>query len=177
MATRAVLLSLVFGLAASVSWMSACTTAAPPATGTVAERADDSAPEQAARKAHDAYVAGLNANNVDAFLATITDDAVILPPDSEPISGRAAIGELMKGHLGAYDKKWERTTQEFEVRGDLAYEWYAYTSTDTPKAGGSAAGTPVVTCGGNGISIYRRGADGVWRVSRDAWTIARKTGA
>jgi ketosteroid isomerase-like protein len=169
---------------ASALSMSACTTSAPPATGATAERApsaaapaSDTAAEQAAHKAHDAYVAGINSNDLDTFLATISDDAVFLPPNSEPISGKAAVGEWVKGYLAAYETKWVKTSKEFEVRGDLAYEWYVYESTDTPKAGGPAAGTPVVTDTGNGINIYRRGTDGVWRVSRDAWTTTRKAGA
>lgn len=175
-------LSLGLGLVASVLSMSACTnTAAPPATGATVERAPDAAAdaaaEQAAHKAHDAYVAGINSNNLDTFLATITDDAVFLPPNAEPISGKAAVGAWVKDYLAAYETKWVKTSKEFVVRGDLAYEWYAYTSTDTPKAGGPAAGTPVVTDTGNGINIYRRGADGVWRVSRDAWATARKSAA
>ena len=185
MTTRTPFLSLGFGLLAAVFWTAACTTSAPPATGATAERAPapgaaaatDAASEQAARKAHDAYVAGINSNTLDTFLATITEDAVFMPPNSEPIVGKAAVGEWVKGYLAAYETKWEKTSKEFEVRGDLAYEWYVYTSTDTPKAGGPAAGTPVVTDTGNGVNIYRRGADGVWRVSRDAWTTTRKAGA
>lgn len=175
---RAPFRSLGFGLFASVLSLSACTTAAPPATGAAANgSATDAAAEQAAHKAHDAYVAGINSNNLETFLATITDDAVFLPPNSEPVSGKAAVGEWVKGYLAAYETKWEKTSKEFVVRGDLAYEWYAYASTDTPKAGGPAAGSPVVTDTGNGVNIYRRGGDGVWRVWRDAWTTTRKAGA
>jgi hypothetical protein len=35
----------------------------------------------------------------------------------------------------------------------------------------------VVTDTGNGINIYRRGPDGVWRVARDASTTTRKASA
>jgi len=170
MTTRFPFLSCGFGLIAAVLAMSACTnTAAPPATGAVADTASvDSAAEQAAHQAHDAYVAGINSNSLATFLATISDDAVFLPPNSEAISGKAAVGAWVKDYLAAYETKWVKTSQEFVVRGDLAYEWYAYTSTDTPRAGGPAAGTPVVTDTGNGINIYRRGPDGVWRVARDA---------
>ena len=181
MTRRSPFLAPGFGLLAAVLSMSACTTGAPPATGTVAGTATadtaaaDAAAEQAAHKAHDAYVAGINSNDLDTFLATITEDAVFLPPNSEPISGRAAVGDWVKGYLAAYETKWVKTSKEFVVRGDLAYERYAYTSTDTPKAGGPAAGSPVATDTGNGINIYRRGPDGVWRVARDAWTTTRKS--
>ena len=179
---RSPFLSLGLGLLAAALSMSACTnTAAPPATGATTapapDAAADAAAEQAAHQAHDAYVAGINSNNLETFLATISDDAVFLPPNSEPIAGKAAVGEWVKGYLAAYETTWVKTSKEFVVRGDLAYEWYVYTSTDTPKVGGPAAGTPVVTDTGNGINIYRRGADGVWRVARDAWTTTRKASA
>ncbi len=81
----------------------------------------------------------------------------------------------MKDYFTAYESKWEKTSKEFIVRGDWAYEWYAYSSVDTPRPGGPAAGTPVVTDSGNGINIYRRSADGAWRVARDGWSTARKS--
>lgn len=182
---RSPFLPFAAGLMASALSLWACTnTAAPPATGATTapppatvDAAAEQAAEQAAHKAHDAYVAGINSNNLDAFLATISDDAVFLPPNSEPISGKPAVGEWVKGYLAAYETKWVKTSKEFVVRDDLAYEWYSYTSTDTPKVGGAAAGTPVVTDTGNGINIYRRGPDGVWRVARDAWTTTRKVSA
>ena len=37
-----------------------------------------------------------------------------------------------------------------------------------PHGGGAA-----YTDSGNGINIYRKGEDGVWRVARDAWATDR----
>lgn len=166
--------ALCLGLLIALVPVSACTTAAPPATGAASPSATDAAAEQAAHKAHEAYVAAINSNNLENFLATVTDDVVFIAPNSDAISGKAAVGAWVKDYLAAYETKWEKTTKEFVVRGDLAYEWYAYKSIDTPKAGGPAAGTPVVTDTGNGVNIYRRGPDGVWRVARDVWSTTRK---
>ena len=128
--------------------------------------ADD---EAGAHKAHEAYVQAINSNQLAAFLATVTDDIVFLPPNSQPIQGKAAVGAWVKDYMGAYRTEWVKTSKEFVVRGDLAYEWYAYKSVDTPRPDGPAKGTPVVTDTGNGVNIYRRGVDGVWHVARDAW--------
>lgn len=127
----------------------------------------------AAQQAHTAYLAGINSNNLAQFLTTVTDDIVYIPPNSSPLNGKAVVGEWVKGYLEAYATVWEKQSLEFVVEGDLAYETYRYKSVDTARAAGPAAGTPVVIDTGNGINIYRRGADGVWRVSRDAWATDR----
>ena len=86
---------------------------------------------------------------------------------------RAVVSDWVRGYLEAYQTVWEKTSVEFTVRDDLAVERYTYRSVDTPRAGGPAAGTPVVTDSGNGINIYQRGADGKWRVARDSWATDR----
>ena len=132
--------------------------------------ADDAAAnEAAAKQAHATYLAAINSNSLAQFNAAITDDIVFLPPNSAALVGRAVVSDWVKGYLEAYQTVWVKTSVEFTVRDDLAYERYTYKSVDTPRPGGPAAGTPVVTDTGNGINIYQRGADGKWRVARDGW--------
>jgi ketosteroid isomerase-like protein len=139
------------------------------ACGGGSDAEDAAANEAGAEKAHVAYVAAINSNDLAQFNATITDDIVYLPPNSPALVGRAAVSEFAKGYFEAYQTVWVKTSVEFTVRDDLAYERYTYKSVDTPRPGGPAAGTPVVTDTGNGINIYQRGADGKWRVARDGW--------
>ena len=122
--------------------------------------------ESAAHAAHAAYVNAINSNDVDALLATVTDDVVYLPPNSPAIVGSRDVGEWVAEYFSEFHSKWVKTSVEFVVRDDLAYEWYAYHSTDSPRDGAGE----VVTDTGNGLNIYRRGDDGVWRVWRDMWT-------
>ena len=61
---------------------------------------------------------------------------------------------------------------EFVVMGDWAFEQYAYTSTEIPRGGGLE-----VRDTGKGLIIYRRDADGTWRVARDAWNSNRPAGS
>ena len=132
--------------------------------------ADDAAAnEAAAEQAHVTYLAAINSNDLAQFNAAITDDIVYLPPNSAALVGRAVVSDWVKGYLEAYQTVWVKTSIEFIVRDDWAYERYSYRSVDTPRAGGPADGTPVVTDTGNGINIYQRGADGKWRVARDGW--------
>ena len=132
--------------------------------------ADDAAiRDAAAHQAHVAYVAAINANDLAKFDAVVTDDVVYVPPNSKPLIGRAAVKEFAAGYFAAYRTVWQKTSLDFTVDHDTAYETYQYKSVDTPRTDGPAAGTPVATDTGTGINVYRRGADGVWRVARDAW--------
>jgi ketosteroid isomerase-like protein len=122
------------------------------------------AADAAAHRAHDAYVAAINSNNVDSMLAMVTDDVVFMAPDAPPFIGRDALRPWLEGYVAAFDTRWDKPVQEFVVNGDWAWERYAYSHVDTPKAGGDP-----VKGSGWGLIIYQRGADGVWRVARDSW--------
>ena len=139
------------------------------ACGGGSDAEDAAANEAAAKQAHVSYLAAINSNNLAQFNAAITDDIVYLPPNSPALVGRAAVSDFAKGYFEAYQTVWVKTSVEFVVRDDWAYERYTYKSVDAPRPGGPAAGTPVVTDTGNGINIYQRGADGKWRVARDGW--------
>jgi ketosteroid isomerase-like protein len=125
---------------------------------------DGAAPTSDAHAAHLAYVDAINSNNLDSLLAMLTDDAVFMPPNEARLVGKAAVRPWVAGYFEAFRTRWDKTTLEFVVCGEWAFEQYAYTSTDTPRAGGA-----VVRDTGKGINIYRRGEDGKWRVARDAW--------
>lgn len=166
--------TLAFGLAVlALAGATACSSN----TGTTAAPATDTAAvEAAAHHAHDLYLVAINSNNVDAFLGTVTDDIAFFPPNSPAIQGKKDVGAWVKDYFGAYQTSWEKTSKEFIVRGDLAYEWYEYKSVDVPRPDGPAKDTPTVEDTGNGINIYRRGDDGVWRVARDGWSTSKKAG-
>ena len=112
---------------------------------------DVAANEAAAKQAHVTYLAAINSNDLAQFNAVITDDIVYLPPNSAALVGKAAVSDFAKGYFEAYRTVWVKTSVEFIVRDDWAYERYTYKSVDTPSPGGPADGTPVVTDTGNGI--------------------------
>lgn len=151
----------------------ACNSGSPTALDSSVARADSVANDAAAKQAKVAYLAGINSNNLGQFLSTLTEDVVYVAPNTPVLIGKAAVGEWVRGYLDAYVTRWEKKTEEFVVRGDLAYERYSYKSVDTPRAGGPAAGTPVVTDTGNGLNVYRKGIDGVWKLARDSWATDR----
>lgn len=124
----------------------------------------DAKADESAHRAHDAYVAAINSNDLETFLAMLTDDVVFMAPNAPRLVGKDAVREWAAPYLEAYQIHWEKTTLEFIVLGDWAIEQYAYEEHDTPRGA-----WPVLRDTGKGINIYRRGADGAWRVARDAW--------
>jgi uncharacterized protein (TIGR02246 family) len=127
----------------------------------------DTATDTNVHHAHEAYLDAINSNDTARFLTTVTDDIAFLPPNSDPIEGKDAVGAWVAGYFEAIQTKWTKTTVELVVAGELAYEWYRYEVVDTPRDGGDST-----TDAGNGVNIYRIDADGTWRVSRDIWATA-----
>jgi len=121
------------------------------------------ADKAAIRKGTDTVVAIANASpkDWDAYVrADYTEDAVVLPPDTPPVQGWAAIKSYIvkEGEISSF--KIEML--EIEGRGDLAYVRGTYSMTVTvPGATGPTQGT------GKYIEIWRKHADGSWKVIRD----------
>lgn len=122
------------------------------------------ATDSTAHRAHEAYTTAINSNNLDSLAGMFTDDVVFLAAHAPPIVGKAAVRAWAAEYLKAFTTHWEKTSLEFIVSGEWAFERYSYKSTDTPKSRGS-----VVTDTGWGLVVYHRDADGKWRVARDAF--------
>lgn len=94
--------------------------------------------------------------------AHYTDDAVLLPPGGETVTGRKAIAEYF-GHFPKLEKlQWKRT--EVVGNSDLAYAMGSFSFEMT----GPNATKPLVERG-KYIEIWRRQADGSWKITRDIW--------
>ncbi len=111
------------------------------------------------------YLERINSNDLDTVMAGFTDDVVFQAPHGPEVAGKAALREWIGGYLAAFDTQWVKTSQDMIVSGDYAIERYAYQSTDTSKADGA-----VHTDEGKGLIVYHKERDGVWRVTRDAWS-------
>src|SRR4051812_24126179 len=110
--------------------------------------------------AHENYVAAINSNKVDTLMSDLTDDIVYQAPGIPELVGKVAVRPWAASYFGAYQTRWEKTSIGFTVSGDWAFERYTYRSTDTDNKTGA-----VTTDVGKGINIFRRGADGKWRVA------------
>ena len=90
------------------------------------------------------------------------DDAIMVPPNHPDIRGRAAIEAFLASFPPFSDYRLE--TLEIEGQGDLAYERGTNSMTLTPPGGRPAEWRSKY------LVIYRRQADGSWKVSREIFT-------
>ncbi len=110
-----------------------------------------------------AEIAALVAEDMDAHLATLTEDCIMLPPNEPAVVGHEAIAEWHGGFIEMFDIAGGYTGSEVVVLGDWAIERYTGEVTVTPAEGDAATETI------KGIHIYRRQADGSWKIAQDIW--------
>lgn len=138
--------------------------------GSRGKKDDPAATLAAVQAAHAAYVAAINANSVETWLASLTDDVVFFVPNQKAIVGKPAVAAWATRYLTEVTTKWNKTVSDFVVSGDWAFGTYAYTAADSviihdpeTEGGGTANDS------GWGLVVYHHERDGQWRVARDAW--------
>jgi uncharacterized protein (TIGR02246 family) len=126
----------------------------------------DDAPFTAAVRALDeAFARHANAGDAGQLAADCyADDAVVLPPNSPFVQGRGQIAELFRELLEAEAGDLVRETTPLHVAGDLGYGvgHYAFII--------RGHGTEPVRETGKHLLVYRRQADGTWKVAADMFS-------
>jgi len=132
--------------------LAGCTTTAP-------SKAED---EAAIGAFNQRYLKAINDGDIAALSALTTDGHIMIPPSRAPVVGKEA-NDTLNGRVFQQfkiDETW--TPVETVITGDWAYQRGTFTVDATPKAGGTTRRTS-----GNFLRIYRRQADGSWRMIRD----------
>jgi uncharacterized protein (TIGR02246 family) len=102
----------------------------------------------------------VNAKDWPGWTAHFADDGVMMPPNSQPIQGRAAILTWSEGYPPSSDFRLDLS--EIEGTATMAYARGTYSMMLTlPGA------TAPVADKGKYIEIWRKQADGSWKVVRD----------
>lgn len=119
------------------------------------------APEPAARQAIEAavtrYVNASNRGDADALMELYAEDAVLLPPDHEPIEEREAIGEFWRRGT---DQGLEVSTLRVDTDGQLGYLVGRYRLPATEEEPADS---------GKYVMCLKRQADGSWKLTADIW--------
>lgn len=96
----------------------------------------------------------------EAFYQYLTDDALQLPNNAEPVVGRDVIRESMQKAPEAL-LTWKPQKAEVAQSGDLGYTWGAYeVKTQNPN------GVENIRYG-KYLNIWKKQADGKWKVAVD----------
>ena len=121
--------------------------------------------EQAARKTLRDYVAACNAGSAEAYMATLTRDAVFCPPGQPPVKGRDAIGAWAKeGFFDVFDVDFKADFDRVIVAGSEVMAPGSFSLQLEPKAGGDST-----TLTGTFFNIFREESPGSWKYAWAVW--------
>jgi uncharacterized protein (TIGR02246 family) len=129
---------------------------------TDASRADDAL--VAVARAATALLIAVNASDLEAVLGVWCDDGVMMPPHHPSIHGLAQIRRYFERLFRQSRFEFSFTSSRIEIAGDVAFERVEYAASAWPAEGGSE-----VRDVGKGLHVYRRQANGAWKLAMDIW--------
>ena len=115
------------------------------------------------KKGSEAWMAAFNAGDAAGIAALYSESAMLLPPDATQLRGRQAVQDTFQAWIDGGLKDAVLETVEFETSGDLAYLIGLF-SVKVP-----ADNDQMITATGTYLEVWKREADGVWRLHRDTW--------
>ncbi len=126
---------------------------------------DDAA---AVRAVDEAYVSGWRGNDRTAVMATLSDDAVLLPQDMAPIRGSAEIEDYWwpAGRPTTIVTEYENSVHELDVSGDMAY---VRGTADLTFEWETGSGVQQQSSRSAYLMVLRRDSDGSWKITHRMW--------
>lgn len=125
---------------------------------------DTAADEQAIAAVRGREMTAFNAGAADSALAVFSADAVLMPPNEPMRAGADEIRTWLQGMTNQFAVEGRYSDAQVTVTGDVAVERFVAELRVTPKAGGATVEERF-----KGIHVYRRQADGSWRITHDVW--------
>jgi uncharacterized protein (TIGR02246 family) len=122
--------------------------------------------DQQIRALIDTWCEASAAGDLTAQFNLITDDVVFLTPGRPPMR-REEFAAQFRAAIEIVTIECRPNVQEITVSGDLAVCWNLLEVSFTPIAGGETS-----KHAGSTLTAFRRGADGQWRIWRDANLLA-----
>lgn len=130
---------------------------APPVT----EEMDVDQVRKAIEEANLKFGEAVRLGDATALADLYTEDATLLPPDSDMIQGKQGIEAFWNGGLKMGIKDAVLTTVDVSGSGDLAYEIGKFTLTVQPE------GQEPIEQKGKYVVVWKQTADGSWKLHVD----------
>jgi uncharacterized protein (TIGR02246 family) len=124
----------------------------------------------AIRAANESFMSAFKRADAGAVAALYTETAKLLPPDSDMLTGRAAIESFWRAAMNIGIKEATLETLDVEQREDLAVETGRYRLTIQAEQAES------MTDVGKYVVVWKKDG-GVWRVHIDIWNTGAATTA
>jgi ketosteroid isomerase-like protein len=109
------------------------------------------------------YLKSINEEDIAALSALTTDGHVMLPPNREPVVGKAANDALNGAAFQRYDFSETWRPVETVVDGNLGFQRGTFTVIANPKTEDGDR----LEVNGSFLRIYQRQPNGEWRMTRD----------
>ena len=127
--------------------------------------------EAGIRQLHDTWIDAVNRGDLACLLDLMADDVVFLNPGRPPV-GKDGFPAGFRGAHDRFELRCRSDLEEVVVVGDFAYA----RSRDSLSLRSRQGAEPTVRLQGDRLTIYRRQADGRWRLARDAHTLSPEAG-
>ncbi|MCH8621494.1 SgcJ/EcaC family oxidoreductase [Undibacterium sp. TS12] len=101
--------------------------------------------------------------DVDNLLDLMEEDVVFLVAGLAPMRGRQQFADNLRAVLQSHAINSRSEIHDIYTSGDLAYSWSYLKVTISPRQGGQD-----MVRQGHVLTVWRKHADGKWRISRDA---------
>ena len=121
-------------------------------------------PRTAITEANARFEQALSRGDTAALAAMYTADAQVLPPNGAPVRGPADIGAFWAGAIQSGLRSGKLQTLDTETGGDLTIETGHYQLVLRPEGGAE------LTDEGKYLVVWRRQADGAWKIHRDMFS-------
>jgi uncharacterized protein (TIGR02246 family) len=125
---------------------------------------NDAAVKSAIERATTTFTTAINAGKYADAAAIYAEDAIVLPPESDVIKGRAAIQEFFGGWAAYKPTDFKLATVDVEIHDDIAIERGTYSMKITPPGA-----TAPLEDNGKFMVVWKRQSDGSWQVYRDMY--------
>ena len=110
------------------------------------------------------HVIAVNSSNTSLNLSGFTEDVVYMPPGGPALVGKEALTDLVETFYASSKGHVDMIAEETVVSGDLAYQWGNFEGMVYPIGGGDT-----ISMNSKFVYIYRRQADGTWKIARDIY--------
>jgi len=118
-----------------------------------------------------AWEAAINLRDLQGILSLYGDGAVVLPAGRPPVLGRESIAGWHARWYVDTDVHYELDCSKLRLQGGLASEEWRAVVTLTARADRQTGiGGDPMQFTQRGVRVYRKDADGTWRIDRETWS-------